>query len=147
MVQDANATDETNIKIRFNNLCRQFEKNKKYLPATFESQTIPDNENISYEMIVNKKRYEAVFYQISSTMDTLKIREEIRNRLLERYTEEQLKNPTEEILADSNHEATMYLYELCYKRSVWFMIDEQYGKYSIVLFYDNEFNHPDGEDL
>ena len=147
VVQDAITTDETNIKIRFNNLCRQFGKNKKYIPSAFVDQTLSDNEDISYEMTVNKKRYEAVFYQIPSTMDTLRIQQEIRNRLLEKYTEEQLENPTEEIVSDSKYETAVYMYELCSKRAVWFLIDEQYGRYSIIMYYDNEYNHSDGEDL
>lgn len=147
VVQDAITTDETNIKIRFNNLCRQFGKNKKYIPSAFEDQTLSDNEDISYEMTVNKKRYEAVFYQIPSTMDTLRIQQEIRNRLLEKYTEEQLENPTEEIVSDSKYKTAIYMYKLCSKRAVWFLIDEQYGRYSIIMYYDNEYNHSDGEDL
>ena len=31
--------------------------------------------------------------------------------------------------------------------SVWFMIDGKYGEYRIVLFYDNERNAPNGQDL
>ena len=30
---------------------------------------------------------------------------------------------------------------------VWFMIDEMYGDYYILLYYDNGYNHADGEDL
>ncbi len=37
--------------------------------------------------------------------------------------------------------------ELWRKKSVWFMISELYGKYFITMFYDNEWNHSDGEDL
>ena len=65
MLADKNTLDETGIKIRFNKLCRQFENNKKYEPMTDKEQTIPDDEDLSYEMTVNNKRYEAVFYQIS----------------------------------------------------------------------------------
>ena len=32
-------------------------------------------------------------------------------------------------------------------RSVWFMISEKYGKFSLILFYDNEYNNAHGEDL
>ena len=34
-----------------------------------------------------------------------------------------------------------------YKRYVWISILEQYGKYSIAIFYDNENNEAKGEDL
>ena len=32
-------------------------------------------------------------------------------------------------------------------KPVWFMISELYGKYYISMFYDNEYNRPNGEDL
>ena len=58
---DKNTRDETQIKIRFNTLVRQFENNDKYV--YFYEQTIADDEDISYQMAVNKKRYEATFLQ------------------------------------------------------------------------------------
>ena len=61
MVVDKNQIDETNIKIRFNNLCNQFANNPKYISS--EDFTIPESEDISYEMSVNNKRYEAVYCQ------------------------------------------------------------------------------------
>ena len=33
------------------------------------------------------------------------------------------------------------------KKSVWFMIDESYGKYGIIMYYDNKYNESNGEDL
>ena len=59
---DKNSRDETQIKIRFNTLVRQFEGNGKYVPYVDE-QTIADDEDISYQMTVNKKPYEAIFLQ------------------------------------------------------------------------------------
>ena len=99
MVVDDNNSDETSIKIRFNTLCRQFENNKKYEPLTDKEQTIPDDEDLSYEIKVNKKRYEAGFYQIPAPLDTVAIYNESKQSLLDKYTQEQLDNPTEEISA------------------------------------------------
>ena len=59
---EENICDETQIKIRFNTLVRQFEGNGKYVPYVDE-QTIADDEDISYQMTVNKKQYEAGFVQ------------------------------------------------------------------------------------
>ena len=59
---DNKARDETQIKMRFNILVRQFEGNGKYVPYVDE-QTIADDEDISYQMTVNKKQYEAGFVQ------------------------------------------------------------------------------------
>lgn len=57
--------DETQIKINFNNLCYQFEANDKYLGGS--SQTISEDEKIGYEILVNKKRYEASYLQKSQS--------------------------------------------------------------------------------
>lgn len=37
--------------------------------------------------------------------------------------------------------------ELFLKKHVWFRIEEYYGKYYIAMYYDNEYNHANGEDL
>lgn len=105
LLADANTVGEADIRIRFNSLCRQFENNPKYYAAKI-GYRIPEDEDISYEMIVHKKQYEAAFYQKSESSD-----------------------------------------EPSYKKSVWFTISEQFGKYHICMFYDNEYNQANGEDL
>ncbi len=60
-LSDKDSRDETQIKRRFNTLVRQFENNDKYV--YFYEQTIADDEDISYQMTVNKKQYEAIFAQ------------------------------------------------------------------------------------
>ena len=111
---DANMTDETNIKIRYNILYQQFCNNKKYVSSSFNQQ-LSDSENVSYEMTVNKKRYEAAFYQQNLATGT---RETTDNDVLDYF-----------------------------KRTVWFTIKEFYGEYYISMFYDNEYNKANGEDL
>ena len=59
---DKDSRDETQIKIRFNTLVRQFEGNGKYVPY-FDEQTIADDEDISSQMTMNKKQYQAAFLQ------------------------------------------------------------------------------------
>lgn len=105
-VADKYSVDESQIKIRFNNLCQQFSNNAKYI--TLKNYSIPESEDISYEMLVNKKPYQAAFYQVLSDEDT-----------------------DEDIL----------------NRQVWFDIFEQYGKYKILMFYDNVYNQAKGDDL
>ena len=149
MVADANFSKEIDIKIRFNNLLQQFKKNEKYVPASLnpEKYVIPEDEKISYEMLVNKKRYEAAFYQIPLKIDTLSIAEKIKSELALKYTEEQLSNPTEELQKEMITTGLPYLLEIYSKKSVWFMINELYGEYYITMFYDNEYNRANGEDL
>ncbi len=94
--------DETQIKIKFNTLCQQFNNNAKY--TSFKSNEIPNDEDISYQMSVNNKVYQSGYYQL----------------------------PNDEGLK---------------KRLVWFAIYENYGKYELYIYYDNEYNHDTTDEL
>ena len=134
---DKVSQNETGIRIRFNNLIRQFNKNTRYIPAYLTDPTIDDNEDISYEMSIRNKRYEAAFYQKST--QGIKIEQEY-----EKYLE------TNSLSEEKANELTKEMYatrESNSKRLVWFMIDGNYSDYRIYMFYDNEYNHSDGEDL
>ena len=143
MLMDKHSQNETNIKNRFNRLVSQFEANPRYHEPGMDFR-IPEKENISYEMIVNKKIYEAAFYQKS---DSSTIRNQVLQELKNEYTEEQLNNPDESLeqlilIKTFSHELDSFS-----KKSVWFRINERFGKYYIVMYYDNEYNHANGEDL
>lgn len=112
MLADKITQDETGIKIRFNELCRQFENNKKYKSMTDKEQTIPDDEDLSYEMTVNNKRYEAVYYQQLEITDSIAFAKEVRSNLLSEYTEEQLANPSDEIKQEGLEATVLYLMDL-----------------------------------
>ena len=147
MLSDKNTVDEAQIKIRFNNLVSQFENNKRYFPL--DKYTLSDEENISYEMTVNKKNYDALFYQVPNMekADTLALQKKVRNELLSKYTEAELKNPSEEITKEIQNTAIKIGMEMMFMKPVWFRICESYGEYYITMFYDNEYNHANGEDL
>lgn len=99
-IVDANITDnEANIKIRYNELFKQLSNNGKY--EVYDGSTLGEEEDISYEMSVHEKRYDATF--------TFKDK--------------------------SIHGC------------VWYMIIEKYGKYGIVIYYENLDNAANGEDL
>lgn len=142
-VRDANPKDEADIKIRFNKLVRQFEWNNRYNPYK-EKQEIADDEKIGYEMLVNHKVYEASFMQ---KPDTVIIKQQVRERMLEKYTDEQLQNPTEEM----NNMAGLYksIIELgsIANKNVWFRIEGGGDRFYIVMYYDNGYNQANGEDL
>ena len=139
--------DIANIRIRFNNLCHQFLSKGNYLPCStdscmfpeYEDIAIPKNEDIRYEMRVNNKRYEAAFYQLPAPKDSLL--KEIE--------------PMKHVLITMSDRAgnkidvasTLKLMDLYSKRSVWFKIEEYLGHYFIAIFYDNEYNRANGEDL
>ena len=67
--------------------------------------------------------------------------------LLVKYTEEQLANPTEEIKKDIYETSTSFVVDMMLKKPVWFRIEEFAGKYYIAMYYDNEYNMANGEDL
>ena len=149
MVRDKNSCSEGNIKIRFNNLCRQFEKNEKYVPADFKlDQTIPDDEDISYEMLVNNKRYQASYCQVldKATINAITVP---KDRILALLSEVGgIDNPTEEQFKNAEDLGkASFAFDMTSKKSVWFMISEDVGQYYILMYYDNKYNEADGEDL
>lgn len=139
MICDVNNIDERAIQIRFNRLYEQFVNNSKYSSLPLEEYMIPDDEDISYEITVHKKRYEAVFYQ--KTDETFMAKQ--IEAAFPQYTKEQLANPSEELRAEIVNFVTQYIS----KKAVWFMINERLGKYCITMYYDNEYNNANGEDL
>lgn len=146
MVCDANTVGERDIQIRFNKLCQQFEKNSKYF--SWGNDKIPEDEDISYEMTVHKKRYQARFYQMPiEPLDSAQSREYIVRNLRGKYSDEELANPTEGIKQEIIDLSVNYVMNMYAKKPVWFMISEIRGNYYIAMFYDNEYNHADGEDL
>ena len=155
---------ENQIRIRFNNLVNQFENNNKYMPYKKDSQTLSDNEDISYEISSNDKQYAAIFYQYSKDApefsDILTLQKEYGERYakelkeyLSQFTEEQLENPTEEMVENSKKilnqsvQSVRKMNDLISKKVVWFTIGGAYGKYYITMFYENGYNEADGSDL
>lgn len=157
MVQDVVPSSETDIKIRFNELCRQFAENEKYVPQNLTGNyEIESDEDISYNITVRNKRYEAGYFQMTEKdkeflQDTTALMNAVKPIIQSKYTEEELDNPTEEITQDVYNIAADYLFENLYEkvknRSVWFLINEFYGDYTIIMYYDNELNKARGEDL
>lgn len=146
MVCDKNNVNESTIRIRFNNLCYQFNNNSKYI--TSKDFTIPDSEDISYNMAVNNKRYEAIFYQrLESDLDSTRFVNDYKNFMLEKALAGEITDPGEKGLKLINEQFCNYRSTLVIKKPVWFIISEYYGKYGITMYYDNEYNRANGEDL
>lgn len=140
-VVDANPTSEENIKIRFNNLLRQFQKNEKYIPTTDSTllkYIIPDDEDISYELLVNKKAYQMVFYQKTAVYDSLTTEQNAQKDQLD-------KKQISDILALG--EKLIDELDKCFNKKVWVNISQRSGGYAITIFYDNVYNEANGESL
>lgn len=122
MVGDAFQSSKAEIVSRFNRLCYQFKNNPKYVPLR-DDQAIPDDEDISYEITVYDKRYEATFYQ---------------------------KDPADPDTASASGKRQEDDESLA-KRPVWFTVSRHSNSttdFRIMMYYDNEYNSgDDGSDL
>lgn len=148
-VHDQVTRDESQIIIRFNTLCRQFEKNSKYTSIS-DDQTIPDTENIYLGIKARNKQYQASYSQVDLTDSILMRNVGARGAelLLQRYTQEELDAKSEEeIMSEIRKISGELLFELLASKSVWFTISEYGGKFYISMYYDNEYNRSNGEDL
>ena len=151
MVADANYISEGDIKIRFNHLCDQFDKNDRYVKSSlFDEYKLSDEEDLSYEMSVHNKRYQASYYQIDPKQmpDSATIANNTINYLVEKYgSVEALANLSEDERTLALAGAIVNFMDMFSDKSVWFMINERYGKYNILMYYDNKKNEANGEDL
>lgn len=148
-VEDAVSCNEADIKIRFNQLVRQFEKSNNYNHDFGANQSISEDEDISYQMSVNSKRYEASFFQAMniSSQDSLELSIKLRTYLLTKYSKEELADTAGTAWNLAFIDTMKYYYDIYSKKTVWFMISESWGNYKILMYYDNKKNQSDGEDL
>lgn len=58
-----------------------------------------------------------------------------------------MASPTEEVQADIVKASSELAIELMANKPVWFTISDFRGEYYITMFYDNEYNRAQGEDL
>lgn len=158
MLFDKIPSSETDIKIRFNTLCAQFKNNKKYIPANlgYEDYQIPKEEDVSFNMTVSKKRYEADYWQTNGKkLDSLFFQKEFENVISSKYSDINSDllsdDEKEEIKGKVIDDILEAIRDKFSKRSVWFMISHEdydlYNQYRILMYYDNEYNHSNGEDL
>ena len=153
VVNDVLTVDEGNIKIQFNRLCQQFKNNKHYF--AIKQQEIPEDTDISHEIIVKDKRFEASFYQDVdfSAVDTTACMLQVKEIMTNSYSQEELKNPTEEMWQKMFEMYKVLCFarilEVAQNKSVWFMITyyKGIGQYGITMYYDNGYNQANGEDL
>lgn len=137
---------EEQIRTQFNYLVGQFKNSTKYYNVEKYNPAIDESEDINYEMSMNHKVYNARFYQKSRIeVDNIKLKEQFKLSFLKKAP-----NATVEEI-ESYWETNVLAYKIFYEeilRPVWFKIyRNHYNSYSIYIFYDNEYNKPNGEDL
>ena len=149
-VADAITCNEAQIRIRYNNLLQQFKNNEKYLEME-ENEPIPENENISYEMTVHNKTYDAAFYLNPtydfSDEDNEKISEDLAKELQGKIDAGEYKDISEEKASELFQSMAVQKLIQMIEGQVWFRIADYYGSYYIIIYYDNLKNRPNGEDL
>ncbi len=149
-VIDENGCDEAQIRIRYNTLLQQFKSNEKYLELD-ENQPLPDDEDISYEMTIHSKTYEATFYFNPiygwTDEDNMKMAANLRAELDAQIESGEYKDPTEEKTTQILQAMAAHKLLGMLDGQVWFRIVKRYGDYYIAMYYDNLKNRPNGEDL
>ena len=161
LVLDANTTDEGQIRIRYNNLISQFENSNGKYYSIFPNEPIPEDEDISYELNVHNKQYSAAF-SYNPIYNDEAAKEKLYKESIEecrKLIEESKDNITAgnitigEYYSDEENFQQLVLSTAGLKvikmsnSSVWFTIFEDYGEYSIGIYYDNLSNKANGEDL
>ena len=151
MLVDKVSSNESNIKNRFNMLCKQFGSNGKYMPVSGDNTRyyLSDSENIAHELMMQKKQYQAGYFQFpeekeleAMLTDTVGL---IEYLIKNNVTEKEIQELTE---YQRNIIAKEYFLEKISNKIVWFtIVEEFYGSYKIVMYYDNGYNQANGEDL
>lgn len=154
MLCDATPTDENNIKIRFNTLIRQFEANNKY--ETINAVPIDESIRLLNAMMGENKTFEAAFNQKENTIrnDEETSDTATRTGITRAATATQILGPSmkeREEIDNANifigGNTQNKILQNQYKRIVWFRIAGKYRGYYICMYYDNEYNKANGEDL
>lgn len=164
------SVSESQIKTEYNSLLRQFQKNAKYIEI-FENEPISESEDVSYEMTVHHKDYQSVFLYLPSTISIPALAKATKELLVAIKNGEEIEGLEElepdldalnEIKDSKDEEWDAFLnlskedWEDAVKfiffgqerpNSIWFSINEYLRDYTIDIFYDNEANRPNGEDL
>lgn len=131
VVADIVSQNEGGIKKSYNNLCYQFFNSEKYKSVLkMEDYTIPDDEDISYNIREHNKSYKATFYQ-HADVDLI-------------LSKGKFDNLSERDLSLITNIAEM---KAIFKKEVSFAIVASNTGYKIMIGYINVENQADGEDL
>lgn len=82
-------TTEESIRTEFNRLLGQFKNNAKYLDLSMNEE-IPEDDDISYEISVKNKRYQASFSYYDADRDRIAFMNALMDKFSEFFTPEQL---------------------------------------------------------
>ncbi len=157
VLSDRSTFDEKEIITRYNMLCDYFLESHRY--SGNASQKLSETMDLTYEMKTMNRHIDAVFYQMPDmTTDTYnnitahfqssyseKKRQQAFARLKDASEDESL---LEELLTGKDADLYNEIYQVFLKigtmKMVWFTIDRDvFGRYKILVFFDNKYNAPD----
>ena len=81
--------NEESIRVEYNRLLNQFKENSKYMDFSM-NESIPEEDDISYEMSVKNKRYQAIFSYYDSDRDPIAFMDAMLDKLSDFFTDEQI---------------------------------------------------------
>ncbi len=80
-------TTKEDVRVDFNKLLNQLKDNRKYR-SFWVNNEIPEDEDISYEISVNNKRYQAIFSYFDEDRDKLELTDNLINDMSDCFTKE-----------------------------------------------------------
>lgn len=151
VVYDIPQRNEQEIKARFNMVYDKFSNSSRYIPHQKKNARISDKEVISDQMR-HHKLYKAVFKQIKEKALNPE------NIVKASMVPQGATTIDAEILNDDYYERSRRIHARAlahinkhvahdtegHENQVWFSISERFGKYALILFYDNIPNLLDG---
>lgn len=138
---------ESVARIHYNNLCYQFKNNPKYYSQ--KDGAIPDDEDMSYEIKVRGKDYQAVFFQAPTEIGDSIIHNQTLGELTLKMAGEWSNLSEEEQHKQIKDTYLEKMSELISNKRVWFTIIPwpENDEYGIAIYYENVYNCNNGKDL
>ena len=144
ILYDVIQRNEEEIKYRFNDIYTQFITSDRYERMNKRDKSLTADYDLAYEMKFHKYLHKAVFKQVKA----VETDEYIKRACAPAVTEHEIDF---EALADDfrEHRRRMYARALghanrhdenSFPSQVWFVISERFGKFGMVLMYDNVRN-------
>lgn len=147
VLMDATGLDEADIKTRFNTIYNSHTAAEETYINTLDPGSwfgIPDDVDVSDEILLKNRSIESYFYQLPDGFDNEAFQEELVQFLLQKMTKEQLASSSEEVTKIAIDKTNEYLKGKSFSNSrYWFQIMHVSGKYCLIQYYDNLYNMPE----
>ena len=144
IVYDIEQRTEEEIKYRFNSIYGRFASNRRYERLGKKNRILSPEDKLAYEMKRHKYVHKAVFKQVRVDEADAEIAKTSAPAVGVRPVDmEQIKGDYRERRRRMHARAIGYVNRHTtesYKSQVWFVISERFGKFGVVMLYDNVLN-------